>query len=51
MGIRGQVDIVQIISWNDFGESHYIGPINGDQPGSQAWVNGFNHTGELSYVL
>ncbi|KAI9573692.1 glycoside hydrolase family 71 protein [Boletus coccyginus] len=48
MGIRGQVDIVQIISWNDFGESHYIGPINGDQPGSQAWVNGFNHTGWLS---
>ncbi|KAG6376987.1 glycoside hydrolase family 71 protein [Boletus reticuloceps] len=46
--IRDQVDIVQIASWNDFGESHYIGPIEGAQPNSQAWVNGFNHTGWLS---
>ncbi|KAG9315881.1 glycoside hydrolase family 71 protein [Chiua virens] len=48
IGIRNQVDIVQIVSWNDFGESHYIGPIEGAQPNSQAWVNGFNHTGWLN---
>ncbi|KAF8555251.1 glycoside hydrolase family 71 protein [Imleria badia] len=48
IGIRGQVDIAQIISWNDFGECHYIGPIEGAQPNSQAWVDGFNHTGWLS---
>ncbi|KAF9646034.1 hypothetical protein BDM02DRAFT_318271 [Thelephora ganbajun] len=44
---RNEIDIVQIISWNDYGESHYIGPIEGDQPHSQAWVNGFNHTAWL----
>lgn len=36
---------LQIISWNDYGESHYIGPIGADQPNSQAWTTGFNHTG------
>ena len=36
---------VEIITWNDFGESHYVGPIEGIQPMSQAWVNGFDHTG------
>jgi glucan endo-1,3-alpha-glucosidase len=34
---------VQVISWNDYGESHYIGPIGADQPNSQAWVDGFDH--------
>jgi glucan endo-1,3-alpha-glucosidase len=38
------VDIVEVISWNDYGESHYVGPIEGAQPNSQAWVNGFPHT-------
>lgn len=45
IAIRDQVDFVQIISWNDFGESHYIGPIEGAQPMSQAWVDGNDHTG------
>ncbi|KAG1742365.1 glycoside hydrolase family 71 protein [Suillus paluster] len=48
INIRDQVDIVEIISWNDFGESHYIGPIEGDQPMSQAWVDGNDHTGWLN---
>lgn len=34
-----------MITWNDYGESHYIGPIEGAQPNSQAWVNGFDHQG------
>lgn len=42
---RSAVDIVQIISWNDYGESHYIGPIEGAQPMSESWVNGFDHQG------
>ena len=41
---RNLVDAVEIISWNDYGESTYIGPIGKDQPGSQAWVTGFDHT-------
>lgn len=44
---RDEIDIVQIITWNDYGESHYIGPIQGDQPNSQAWVDGCNHTAWL----
>jgi Glycosyl hydrolase family 71 len=42
---RDNVDIVEILTWNDYGESHYIGPIKGSQPNSQAWVDGLNHTG------
>jgi len=41
--MRDQIDITQIISWNDYGESHYVGPIKGAQPNSQAWVDGFSH--------
>jgi len=44
---RSQVDIAQIITWNDYGESSYIGPIEGDQPNSQAWTNSFPHDGWL----
>lgn len=47
MEIRDQVDVVQHLTWNDYGESHYIGPIEGAQPNSQAWVDGFDHTGKL----
>lgn len=42
---RDMYDLVEICTWNDFGESHYIGPIHGAQPNSQAWVDGFDHTG------
>ena len=31
----------------DYGESSYVGPIGVDQPNSQAWVNGFDHQGDL----
>ncbi|KAJ3715962.1 glycoside hydrolase [Lentinula guzmanii] len=41
--MRDRVNIVQIISWNDYGESHYIGPIKGAQPNSQSWVDGYPH--------
>ncbi|TFY66719.1 hypothetical protein EVG20_g4369 [Dentipellis fragilis] len=44
---RDQIDLVEIATWNDYGESHYIGPIEGAQPNSQAWTNGMNHTGWL----
>ncbi|KAI0644960.1 glycoside hydrolase family 71 protein [Trametes meyenii] len=47
IAMRNHIGIVQIISWNDFGESHYIGPIKGAQPNSQSWVDGFPHTAWL----
>ncbi|KAG1805459.1 glycoside hydrolase family 71 protein [Suillus subaureus] len=39
-------DIVEIVTWNDYGESHYIGDINPNvYLGTQAplYVNGFTH--------
>jgi hypothetical protein len=36
-------EFVQILSWNDYGESHYIGPILGAQPGSEAWTHNRDH--------
>ncbi|KAG2001825.1 SEC14 cytosolic factor [Coprinopsis cinerea AmutBmut pab1-1] len=44
---RDKFDIVQILTWNDFGESHYIGPIKGAQPNSEAWTDGMPHTAWL----
>ncbi|KAI0372120.1 glycoside hydrolase [Pilatotrama ljubarskyi] len=45
---RDKVDIVQLLTWNDFGESHYIGPIEGNLPtGVDAWTTGFDHQGFL----
>ncbi|VDC03924.1 unnamed protein product [Peniophora sp. CBMAI 1063] len=46
---RDSFDIVEIVSWNDFGESHYIGPVEGGLPfdptrGDSDWATGFDHT-------
>ncbi|OAG06127.1 uncharacterized protein CC84DRAFT_750054 [Paraphaeosphaeria sporulosa] len=43
--------MLEIITWNDYGESHYIGPdsetsLHNDD-GSSAWANGFPHDGWL----
>jgi len=46
--MRNKIDIAQVISWNDYGESHYIGPIKGAQPNSQAWVDGYPHEAWLT---
>ena len=42
--------LVEIITWNDYGESSYIGPISGDLPvddagqgNSHNWCDGFDH--------
>ncbi|TCD69383.1 hypothetical protein EIP91_007730 [Steccherinum ochraceum] len=48
MSIRDQVDIVQVISWNDYGESHYLAPPLGAQPNSESWVNSCPHDALLS---
>ncbi|MBW0485707.1 hypothetical protein O181_025422 [Austropuccinia psidii MF-1] len=42
-------DFVEIISWNDYGESHYIGPVtHNTQPDDTTWVTGFEHTSWLT---
>ncbi|KAJ6582853.1 glycoside hydrolase family 71 protein [Mycena sp. CBHHK59/15] len=47
---RNSINFSQVITWNDFGESHYLGEIHGAQPNSQAWVNGFDHQGWLDLL-
>ena len=44
---RDQFDIVQVLTWNDYGESHYMAPIHGAQPNSEAWTDGMDHSGWL----
>lgn len=44
---RDSISIAEINTWNDYGESHYIGPIKGAQPNSEAWTDGMNHTAWL----
>ncbi|KAG8953476.1 hypothetical protein FRC04_002318 [Tulasnella sp. 424] len=41
---RNVVDALQIVTWNDYGESTYIGPIRKDMPSGTTWVPGFDHT-------
>ncbi|KAJ7761493.1 glycoside hydrolase [Mycena maculata] len=49
---RDQIDIVEIVTWNDYGESHYIGPIEGALPtGSEVWVDNFPHQAWLDLTL
>ncbi|TFY60490.1 hypothetical protein EVJ58_g5112 [Rhodofomes roseus] len=45
---RDSVDIVEIVTWNDYGESSYIGPIEGAQPAGTTWATGFDHSGWLA---
>ncbi|KAL2314500.1 Glucan endo-1,3-alpha-glucosidase agn1 [Schizosaccharomyces pombe] len=40
-----QPDMIEVLTWNDYGESHYIGNIQGALPaGSEGYVDGFDHT-------
>ncbi|KAI0084982.1 glycoside hydrolase family 71 protein [Irpex rosettiformis] len=47
---RSSVNFVEVNTWNDYGESHYVGPIEGIQPNSQAWVDGYDHTAWLDLI-
>ncbi|KZW03361.1 glycoside hydrolase [Exidia glandulosa HHB12029] len=48
-----QPDLLEIATWNDYGESHYIGPLHEDRPqlyspasngeSAASWVSGFPH--------
>ncbi|WVQ72863.1 hypothetical protein IAR50_002424 [Cryptococcus sp. DSM 104548] len=37
--------ILQLVSLNDYGESHYLFPVRGAQPGSDVWTEGMDHEG------
>lgn len=36
-------EMIQLISWNGYDESHYIGPVMGNEPGSTAWTTHMDH--------
>ncbi|KAF4973709.1 hypothetical protein FSARC_98 [Fusarium sarcochroum] len=42
-------DMVEILTWNDYGESHYIGPLKNkhNDDGASKWVNDMPHNGWL----
>jgi glucan endo-1,3-alpha-glucosidase len=43
-----QPDFIQIVSWNDFSESHYIGPQDGTPPSGTTWIDGIDHQAWLN---
>lgn len=50
IAMRAKFDMIELISWNDYGESHYVGPVRADQPNSQGWTTGMPHTSWLSML-
>lgn len=49
IAMRDVSTMTEILTWNDYGESSYIGPIKGDlPPTSNTWVDGFDHSGLAS---
>jgi glucan endo-1,3-alpha-glucosidase len=38
IAMPAQPDFIQIVSWNDYGESHYIGPMAGSPPAGTNWL-------------
>src|SRR5699024_7474469 len=41
--------MLEIVTWNDYGESHYVGPLNSPHydDGNSKWVNDMPHDGWL----
>ncbi|GLB44991.1 putative glycosyl hydrolase family 71 [Lyophyllum shimeji] len=44
IAMRDRLTFVELVSWNDYGESHYMGPVKGAQPDGTTWTAGFPHT-------
>ncbi|KAF8881503.1 glycosyl hydrolase family 71-domain-containing protein [Infundibulicybe gibba] len=43
VAMRNQLTFIELVTWNDFGESDYFGPIHGAQPDGTTWATGFPH--------
>ncbi|KZT59037.1 glycoside hydrolase family 71 protein [Calocera cornea HHB12733] len=41
---RNMFDLIEITTWNDYGESSYVGPLNGAMPTGTTWATGYDHT-------
>ncbi|PPR05439.1 hypothetical protein CVT26_011317 [Gymnopilus dilepis] len=44
MQMRDTLTFVELVTWNDYGESDYFGPIKGAQPAGTTYATGFPHT-------
>lgn len=44
IAMRNQLTFVEMITWNDYGESDYFGPVKGAQPAGTTWATGFPHS-------
>ncbi|KAI5832076.1 hypothetical protein K523DRAFT_334890 [Schizophyllum commune Tattone D] len=52
MAMRSRMNFIEIQTWNDWGESHYMGAIRtADQPAGTNWVNGYPHTAWMDMNL
>ncbi|KAK3316629.1 putative alpha-1,3-glucanase/mutanase [Apodospora peruviana] len=47
--LKSSPPYLEIVSWNDYGESHYIGPLSSkhDDDGNSKWINDMPHDGWL----
>ncbi|KIY53227.1 glycoside hydrolase, partial [Fistulina hepatica ATCC 64428] len=43
-GMRDNLTFVEMLTWNDYGESSYMGPLNGNQPTDTTWATDYSHT-------
>ncbi|KAF9529116.1 glycosyl hydrolase family 71-domain-containing protein [Crepidotus variabilis] len=44
VSMRSQLTFVEMVTWNDWGESDYFGPVQGDQPAGTTWATNYPHT-------
>ncbi|KAJ2919641.1 hypothetical protein MD484_g834, partial [Candolleomyces efflorescens] len=44
IAMRNELTFVEMLTWNDYGESNYFGAIRGAQPTGTYWADGFPHT-------
>ncbi|KAJ3994580.1 glycosyl hydrolase family 71-domain-containing protein [Lentinula boryana] len=46
--LRDQLTFVEMVTWNDYGESDYFGPFEGAQPAGTYWAQNYPHTAWIS---
>ncbi|KAJ4489908.1 glycosyl hydrolase family 71-domain-containing protein [Lentinula aciculospora] len=46
--LRDQLTFVEMVTWNDYGESNYFGPFEGAQPAGTYWAQNYPHTAWIS---
>ncbi|KAK4688116.1 glucan endo-1,3-alpha-glucosidase, partial [Tremellales sp. Uapishka_1] len=52
LSMNSSINFIELVTWNDYGESHYIGPYNTPHTddGSSKWAAGLDHTAMLDFA-